>query len=127
MFVAVLRFEVRTLGLEIGDGLADFVREIPHFVILYWDVVLESCLGNGIAGVWVAQLDFLGFVLFLEEFLGEDIFFLCFFSNLFLMRDGLYFRAIGESFSASGKPWAVLAINDLTFHLFPLQNRGFPS
>ena len=42
--------------------------------------------------------------------------------------DGLVsFSVVRESFSASGKPLAVLATNDLTFRVFPLQNEDFAS
>lgn len=42
--------------------------------------------------------------------------------------DGLVsFSVIRESFSASGKPLAVLAINDSTFRMFPLQNKSSAS
>ena len=76
VFVAVLQSRIRSLGMEIGDGLMGFVYEILNFIILSSDVALGSCYGKGIVHVG----DSWHFI----KFFPLEIFSLCSFSNRFL-------------------------------------------
>lgn len=118
VFVAVLQSRIRSLGMEIGDGLMGFVHEILNFIILSSDVALGSCCGKGIVHVWDSWR-------FIKFFPLEIFPFVFLFKPFSRLKIGSVLTQLGNLFSALRKPLTVLATYDLTFRVFPLQSKSF--